>query len=446
MKKTVAVILVLAMIFAFGVQAATPVAVRNPDPSTYDFSIAWWTDTQFIAAEYPVIGKAMGKWIADNVAAKKIGYVIHTGDMTDKGGLEYQWTNANAFMKPIVDSGVPFSVLPGNHEVTGLFYKYWGEDKFKDKPYYGESYLNNFGHYDLLTLGGVDFIFAHMGYNDSGYTNSAMDWLNSVFEKYPDRVGVLAVHNYLDRDYSYRSSGGEWDGTVIRNAAGELLYNNVVKKSPNVKLVLSGHTGGTGMITDSLDDNGDGKADRDVVQIVHNYQGGTNGGNGYLRMMYFNVKNQTVIVNTYSPHTKEYNYYKNMPQIEEFAFNFPMPVTDPDAYKVRLNNRLLIFDQPPIAESGRILVPLRVIFEAFGAEVTWEQATQSVLAVKGDTTIKLTLGSKNAYKNGELIVLDVPAKALNGRTLVPVRFISESFGAEVTWDQATKTVGITYNN
>lgn len=121
----------------------------------------------------------------------------------------------------------------------------------------------------------------------------------------------------------------------------------------------------------------------------------------------------------------------------------PPPTTD--GIKVKLNGNFLTFDQPPIAESGRTLVPLRAIFEAFGATVNWDQATQTVTAVKGDTTIKLTLGSNTAYKNGTPITLDVPAKAVNGRTIVPVRFISESFGATVTWDQATQTVIITYN-
>jgi hypothetical protein len=129
--------------------------------------------------------------------------------------------------------------------------------------------------------------------------------------------------------------------------------------------------------------------------------------------------------------------------IKKAGATTPPPATN--GIKVKLNGNYLTFDQAPIAESGRTLVPLRAIFEAFGATVNWDQATQSVTAVKGDITIKLTLGSKTAYKNDTPITLDVPAKALNGRTLVPVRFISESFGATVEWDQANQTVIITYN-
>lgn len=444
MKRKIAIVLVLAMILTVCPQAAT--AVRNPAASDYDFSIMWISDTQYMAQDYPKILASMGKWIADNAAAKKTQYIIHTGDLVEKGGDEAHWKNVNTqLMKYIEDTKIPFSVLPGNHDMP-LYSKYWGEEKFKDKSYYGGSYLNNFGHYDLLTLGGVDFVFVSMGYNDSGYTQGAVDWMNEVFAKYPDRVGVIQTHFYLIP--LNPKVKNESDGVVAKSAPGTDLFEKVVKKNPNVQLVLCGHRDGAGMLVDKVDDNGDGTPDRDVIALLMDYQEDENGGNGYFRTMYFNVKQGTVTVNTYSPYTKEYILYKNKPELDEFVFNLDFPEVeepgDPNVIKVRLNGKRLAFDQDPIAESGRTLVPLRAIFEAFGAEVSWDQATQSVTAVKGDTTIKLTLGSTAAYKNGTLITLDVPAKALNGRTLVPVRFIGESFGAEVGWDQATKTVIITY--
>lgn len=116
-----------------------------------------------------------------------------------------------------------------------------------------------------------------------------------------------------------------------------------------------------------------------------------------------------------------------------------------EGISVRINGELVVFDQPPVAESGRVLVPLRAIFEKFGAAVDWHQETQTVTAALDEIIIKLTLGNKTAYKNGQPIILDVPPKAIAGRTLVPVRFISESFGAVVAWKQSTKTVLIEFN-
>ena len=115
----------------------------------------------------------------------------------------------------------------------------------------------------------------------------------------------------------------------------------------------------------------------------------------------------------------------------------------PAIITVHLNGKKLKFDQIPVAENGRTLVPLRTIFEAIGADVSWDGATSTVTAVKGDTTVKLTLGSKTAYKNGNEVTLDVPAKAVNGRTLVPVRFIADCFDVDTKWVQEDWKVVLT---
>lgn len=110
---------------------------------------------------------------------------------------------------------------------------------------------------------------------------------------------------------------------------------------------------------------------------------------------------------------------------------------------VKYNNGVINFDQLPIIENGRTLVPLRAIFEKIGADVEWDGDTQTVTATKGDISISLTINSTTAIKNGQNITLDVPAKIVSGRTLVPVRFVSDCFGVNVEWDGATQTVILT---
>ena len=85
---------------------------------------------------------------------------------------------------------------------------------------------------------------------------------------------------------------------------------------------------------------------------------------------------------------------------------------------------------------------MRAIFEAMGASVDWNGETQTVTSVKDSTTISLTLNNNTATVNGKDISLAVPAKLINGSTMVPLRFVSESLGAEVNWDGASKTVTI----
>jgi ankyrin repeat protein len=93
----------------------------------------------------------------------------------------------------------------------------------------------------------------------------------------------------------------------------------------------------------------------------------------------------------------------------------------------------------PIVENDRTLVPFRNIFEAMGADVQWDKDSQTVTAKKDDITISLTIGGL-AYKNGEPITLDVPAKIINNRTMVPLRFVGEAFGAIVDWNQDFQAV------
>ena len=105
---------------------------------------------------------------------------------------------------------------------------------------------------------------------------------------------------------------------------------------------------------------------------------------------------------------------------------------------VYLDDQELIFaDVAPMIHNDRTMVPLRVIFEAFGADVEWDSETQTVTASLDTTTIQISIDHSVAYKNGEEIALDAPAILTNGRTLVPLRFISESFGASVYWAPET---------
>ncbi len=112
------------------------------------------------------------------------------------------------------------------------------------------------------------------------------------------------------------------------------------------------------------------------------------------------------------------------------------------AISVTYDNQQLQFDVEPAIENGRVLVPLRTVFEVMGATVSFNTSTKTVIATKGNDTIILIVGNKTAYKNYIAVELDVPAKVVNGRTLVPLRFVSEALGAEVMWNNIQQTVQI----
>ncbi len=110
--------------------------------------------------------------------------------------------------------------------------------------------------------------------------------------------------------------------------------------------------------------------------------------------------------------------------------------------EVLIDGLELEMDTQPIIENNRTLVPLRAIFEALGAEVEWNPEARSIVAIKGEMSVKVWIGSLTAYKNGDVVTLDVAPKISNDRTLVPLRFVSEALGAEVGWDGIKRQVSI----
>jgi len=110
------------------------------------------------------------------------------------------------------------------------------------------------------------------------------------------------------------------------------------------------------------------------------------------------------------------------------------------AIGVYIDGQAVTFDMPPMMMQGRVLVPLRGIFERLGATVDYDPRTQHIVAIRGAQTVELTIGSRQARVNEAPTLLDVPALAINGRTMVPLRFISEALGATVQWVEASRTI------
>lgn len=110
------------------------------------------------------------------------------------------------------------------------------------------------------------------------------------------------------------------------------------------------------------------------------------------------------------------------------------------ATSVIVNGSPISFSVEPMQVANRTMVPMRAIFEALGAEVHWNEATQTVTAIRDTTNVQLTIGEPQALVNGRVVALEVPAMVRRGSTMVPLRFVSEALGAAVEWVGATQTV------
>ena len=272
-------------------------------PEDYDFCFAWETDTQYYAEEWQHHFTNINNWIVNNKDERKIKYVIHTGDIVDDVDMTYEWENADAAMGILDKAGMPYGVLGGNHDVAaGLadyenYYKYFGENRFASQPTYGGTYQNNKGHYDLISEGGQDFIIVYMSWN---IYQDEIDRMNQVLSQYSDRKAILCFHTYTNVKQS--------NGTYL-DYYGQLVNKYVVKKNPNVFAVLNGHYHGSSYETAMFDDDGDGRNDRTVYQICTDYQSGFEGGNEYIKFLYFDLDNNKIYMNSYSPCMDDFNYY-----------------------------------------------------------------------------------------------------------------------------------------
>jgi len=113
-----------------------------------------------------------------------------------------------------------------------------------------------------------------------------------------------------------------------------------------------------------------------------------------------------------------------------------------DSIGVYVDGMPVDFDVQPQIIDSRTMVPMRAIFEALGAEVSWEDATRTAVSKKADTTVNITIGENRIVKNGTDIAIDVPAQIVDSRTLVPVRAVAEAFGCDVFWEAEQRIVRV----
>ena len=110
--------------------------------------------------------------------------------------------------------------------------------------------------------------------------------------------------------------------------------------------------------------------------------------------------------------------------------------------RVHVNGHLIRFESDPYLKNDSTMVGFRAILEALGADVTWDDETKTVTATKGDTTVSLTIGENTAYVNGEKVELAASPEISGQSTMIPIRFISEQLGMKVDWEAENRLVTI----
>lgn len=261
------------------------------------FSVVVLPDTQYYAEKFPATYVAQTQWIRDNVEEENIKFVMHLGDLVqDYNDSEEQWRVADRAHR-LLDGIVPYSVLPGNHDLgrvdqqltreTRLYNTYFGPRRFADCSWYGghwgETNDNNFCTFEA---GGMKFLVVSLEYAPR---DEVLAWARGVTKEHPEHRVLVATHCYMRPSGRDSKTGGDLGNS------GEGVWEKFVRRSGNVFLVSSGHVLGVARQT-SINDAG-----RRVHETLVDYQGLPNGGNGWLRILRFVPDQNTIEVRGYSP-------------------------------------------------------------------------------------------------------------------------------------------------
>jgi len=288
-----------------------------------EFTIVVLPDTQkyLVNGAYPEIFTAQTQWIVDNKDALNIVFVTHEGDIVDTWNSTTEWDDANTSMS-LLDGVVPYGMVPGDHDHEGedpdgstqYYESYFPASRFEPYPWWGAGYNNNTNNYQLMTIGRQDFIFFGLDFCPS---QDELDWANGILTTYSNRKAILTTHALLDTSAQYYGSSDFSrypNGDPNPTGDTSFIWNDLIKNHENLQLVLCGHMHGEAKRTD------DNLAGKPVHQLLANYQGRPNGGNGWMRIMRFVPLENKVYVQTYSPWLDQYETDSD----SQFTLNFQM--------------------------------------------------------------------------------------------------------------------------
>jgi Calcineurin-like phosphoesterase/Carboxypeptidase regulatory-like domain len=300
--------MVLALCLPGLIQAQTPAPSATPPD---EFTIIALPDTQFYSSLNPQIFAAQTQWIADHVVDQNIQLVVGLGDIVDAGGDVTQWQNADAAVR-LLSGKVPYMMAIGNHDYdqnnpagrtasTTNFNSFFGPARYTGAAWYKGSFPvgSNENFYGVVTVNGRSYLIIVLEF---AARDSALAWADGILKANQDKEAIIVTHMFTYMDNT-RISGCDLNSAasfgVGQDNNGEDMWWKLVRKYPNIHLVLSGHVvqgDGTGRRMDL------GLGGNLVNQILSDYQSDALGGGGYLRIMKISPSLNRVSVTSYSPY------------------------------------------------------------------------------------------------------------------------------------------------
>jgi hypothetical protein len=347
MKAQIAGVLLALTIIVNLCQVAT-VSTATAAPGD-NFTIVLIPDPQNESEYAPDVFTNETQWIADNKNTHNIVFITQSGDIVNTADNVTQWGNANMAVNIIDAAGIPYSIGPGNHDMTlmtptSLYETYFGVSRFSGKSWYGGHYgTNNYNNYSLFSASGMDFIMINLQYES---TSNQLNWADNLLKTYSNRRGIVVQHDIIDIDNSW---------------VNEAPYASL-KDNPNLFLMLCGHmhssSDGAAYRVEEGDDG------HTIYIMLADYQDYPNNGDGIVRILQFSPSENMVYATTYSTYTG--TSITTSPDQIEIAYNMsgnlpPNTAAEILTYRLPNQSRSAIINR----SAGTIDIPV-----PFGTDIT----------------------------------------------------------------------------
>jgi len=295
------------------------------------FSIVVLPDTQNYvpSSTNAPIFTSQTQWIRDQVLGandRNIAFVSHVGDIVSTAANAVEWQRAVASMGQLKNGSdfvVPYGILPGNHDYgstsnkstgTATYVTNFGPATFAGASWYRGADPSGANAYQIFTAGGREYLHLALEWqptvNLPVRTPSPIMWAKSVMAAHPTLPVILSTHEYVD------------DNPAGRSAAGNALFNELVRSNDQIFLVLCGHFhSGNNPNSGEWHQVSANDYGKPVIEILQDFQDYSNGGNGWLRILKLDEAAGSVSVETYSPWLNQFQT-ETVAQVGGYASQF----------------------------------------------------------------------------------------------------------------------------
>ena len=283
------------------------------------FRVIGLPDTQKYSELYPEIFLAQTQWIVENRDELELEFVSHYGDLVQHGtgtlALQ-EYENALAAMKLLRDGDVPHGIVAGNHDVLesgstsqtyddSNYLQYFGSQWYDKRDWFGGNSPSGLSTYQFFEGNGQQFLALHL-HLETPHTELA--WAQGVINEHRDKPVMVTTHRYLQdaEDFTadiplvpsgrYPEIWYLFEGQYNPDGIGaEDFFNHFIATNRNIFLVNAGH------FHEEYRQSSNNIHGLPVHEVLANYQDDPNGGNGYLRIMEFDMARSLINVSSYSP-------------------------------------------------------------------------------------------------------------------------------------------------